>query len=88
MTGYYQGTIVPCHCVRREVPVRGGGASPGPALQAGRPNTPVPFLLRAPVGGSDFSCMFRRFKFLMLIWALSLIPVMAMSVRILFTKLW
>ncbi len=39
--------------------------------------------VRAPVGGRDFSCMFWRL--LMMTWALSLIPIMAMSVRILFT---
>ena len=37
------------------------------------------FLRRAPVGGSDFACMFGRF--LMATWALSLVPIMAMSVR-------
>ena len=37
------------------------------------------FLPRAPVGGSDFACMFGRF--LMATWALSLVPIMAMSVR-------
>ena len=41
-------------------------------------------LARAPVGGSDFACMFWRF--LMMTWALSLVPIMAMSVRILFTS--
>ncbi len=41
-------------------------------------------LANAPVGGSDFACMFWRF--LMMTWALSLVPIMAMSVRILFTS--
>ncbi len=41
-------------------------------------------IARAPVGGSDFACMFWRF--LMVTWALSLVPIMAMFVRILFTS--
>ncbi len=46
-----------------------------PTRRSKRPPVCVSILLRAPVGGGDFSCMFWRF--LMITGALSLIPIMA-----------
>ncbi len=63
-----------------------------PCLAGGPgPDNSRPILLCAPVGGSDFRfpCMFRTRRFLMMTWALSslsLIPIVAMPVRILFTS--
>ncbi len=74
-------------CVRLcVVPCLAGGPT-----GTGSPDTPdsgLSILLRAPVGGrdSDFPCMpslpvFRRFLIMTWAFKLSLIPIMAMSVR-------
>jgi hypothetical protein len=73
--------VVPC----LQCPAGGRRRARGPG-----PDTPLAapsrLQVRAPVGGSDFSCRFRRFLTRMVTWALRLIPIVAISVRILFTS--